>query len=175
MLGKFLHNNRGELIIEAIIAISIIVVGLLSVVTLLSSSQSLNRVLSDRYIATYLASEGIEVVKNIIDTNYILGEAWNEGLVAGDNYITSFNAPWLIGSLSESYRVVNYGSWSGFVSDGVYGLSFIVGGQRTNMSRAINISYPTANEMRVNSIVNWTSRGGGEFDINLEDHFYDWR
>ncbi|MDP2695675.1 MAG: hypothetical protein Q8O87_00275 [bacterium] len=175
MLGKFLHNNRGELIIEAIIAISIIVVGLLSVVTLLSSSQSLNRVLSDRYIATYLASEGIEVVKNLIDTNYISGKPWNDRLATGNNYLVSFQSPGLLASLPESYRTVNYGDWSNTIPDGAYGLGFYVGGSGTNFKRVINISYPTTNEMRVNSIVNWTSRGGGEFEINLEDHFYDWR
>src|SRR3989338_4130432 len=73
------HSNRcrGQLLIESMIAITIVVVGILAVFTLLSESQSLNRVVADRYIGTYLASEGLELIKNLIDKNYIQQLPWN--------------------------------------------------------------------------------------------------
>ena len=41
--------------------------------SLLSNSIALNRVVNDQFIANYLAMEGIEVVKNIVDGNIIQG------------------------------------------------------------------------------------------------------
>ena len=53
--------------VEAMVAMSVIVIGLLGVFALSSNSISLNRVAADRYIAVNLANEGIELVKNLIE------------------------------------------------------------------------------------------------------------
>ncbi len=71
-MGKFqlffkTKKESGQLIIEAIIAIFIITVSVLVFVALLARATALNRVINDRYTAVYLAVEGIEVVKNIVD------------------------------------------------------------------------------------------------------------
>ncbi|MDP3901890.1 MAG: type II secretion system protein [bacterium] len=168
---KLDNSQKGELLIESMIAISIIVIGLLGIFTLLSESQSLNRVLSDRYIATYLASEGIEIVKNKIDTNYINNNDWSLGLSAG-LYLVNYNGS--ISLLSANPPPLRY-------DDGRDVYSY-ASGDDTRFTRYIRISYPfdrhldgSNDEMRVNSIVNWTTRGGGDFEINLEDHFFNWR
>ena len=94
-LGYVLQNSgfksgsrTGQILIEAIIALSALTIGFLGILALLSSSLSLNRVISDNYTATYLAAEGIEVVKNAIDRNYILQAGgslvpWNNNLSEG--------------------------------------------------------------------------------------------
>src|SRR3989338_8190490 len=73
----------GQSLIEAMVAIGIIVFGILSTLGLLSRALSLNRVVSDQFTATYLAAEGIEVVKNLIDANIIQGRPWNNGFTTG--------------------------------------------------------------------------------------------
>lgn len=162
-----LQVNSGQLLIEAIIAITIVVVGILAVFTLLSESQSLNRVVADRYVGTYLASEGIELIKNLVDKNYIQQQPWNLGLPAGshrvdynDDVLTAITGPNPALSYDSATNVYSYNS-----------------GTATRFTREIQISYPggSGNEMKVNSIVSWTTRGGGTFDINLEDHFFNWR
>ena len=62
-------NREGSLLIESIVAISVAVVGILGVLGLLSRAFAIQRDVGQRFIGTYLASEGIEVVKGIIDTN----------------------------------------------------------------------------------------------------------
>src|SRR3989344_1770263 len=64
-------NTSGYFIIEAVVGISIIVVALLGIISLLTQSLSLNRLVADQYVANGLAAEGIELVKNIIDANCI--------------------------------------------------------------------------------------------------------
>ena len=87
-----MRGKEGSLLIESIVSINIALIGLLGVLGLLSSSLSLNRDMGQKIIATYLAAEGIEVVKNLIDLNYVDGNvAWNERINTG-SYELSYNS-----------------------------------------------------------------------------------
>ncbi|MBI4085663.1 MAG: hypothetical protein HY433_00215 [Candidatus Liptonbacteria bacterium] len=148
-------------------AISLLVVGFLGVFSLLSRSISLNRVAGDNYIATYLAAEGIEVARNIVDANTIQKKSWNAGLDPGDHEIeydesnNSFSLTPNLGRFLSFDPANNTYSYSGTI--------------QTNFSRVIKIIWVSQNEIQVNSKVSWTTRGGGSFTVNLEDHFFDWR
>src|SRR5688572_13216996 len=72
-------RRDGQTIVEAMVAVSLLVVGFLGMITLINRSIGLNRVVSDNYTATYLAAEGIEVVKNLLDRNFIAGSPWFTG------------------------------------------------------------------------------------------------
>lgn len=157
------HNQRGQLLIEAMIAISIITVGILGVLALLSRSLTLNRVVADQYTATYLAAEGIEVVKNIIDTNIVNSRPWNAGLSDGF-FEVDFESTALS---SDQGRQIQFDAASGR-----FGYQ---GGSQTNYRRRIEIELIGADEVRVNSTVDWVTRGGGTFTLNVEDHFFNWR
>ncbi len=66
--------------IEAMVAAVVGVVGILGVVGLLTDSLSKSNEISDRFIATYLAAEGVEIVRGLIDENYsnVVGvPSWN--------------------------------------------------------------------------------------------------
>ena len=165
MGDKFL-NNKGQLIIEAIIAITIIVVGLLAAFSLFSESQGLYRVVADRYVGSNLAAEGIELVKNLIDTNYIQQLAWNSGMAAGDYRIDYDDAALTASGGNPPLKYDSSGNLYSYDS-----------GSDTRFARLIQISYPggSGNEMKVNSTVTWNTRAGGSFSVNLEDHFFNWR
>lgn len=157
------HDQKGQAIVEAIVAISILVMGLLGIFSLVSRSLSLNRVIADQSTATHLAAEGIELVKNLIDTNVIQGKPWNLGLALGD-YEMDFNDSALA---PNQNRKLNFDSGSG-----QYSYDF---GAPTVFRRVITITQPTPEEIKVNSLLKWVTRGSGEFEINLEDHFFNWR
>src|SRR3989344_7063024 len=80
---KFKTKRGGQLLVEAMVALGVITVGLLGMLELLSNSLSLNRVAADQYTGTYIASEGIEIIKNLIDKNVIAGAPWNTGFSNG--------------------------------------------------------------------------------------------
>lgn len=150
--------------IEAIVALSIAVVGLLGILALISRSVSLNRVVADRYVAAYLATEGVEIVKNLVDRNSLASRPWNEGISSGE-----FEADYNDSALRlNSSRPLQFDKENGIYS---YDL-----GDPTRFQRKIAVQLSTDGEsMKINSIVNWTSRGGGDFELNVEEHFLNWR
>ena len=77
-------DRRAQSIVEMLIATSVIVVSVLGIIVLVNRGLSLNRVSSEEYTATYLASEGIELVVNLFDHSY-LQTADPKGLYVGTN------------------------------------------------------------------------------------------
>lgn len=163
MQGKFRKNN-GYILIEAIIAITIAVVGLLGIFSLLSRSLSLNRVVADRFVASYLAAEGIEIVKNLVDNNILAGKPWNEGLSSGV-YEADYTDR---GLMPARGRFINFNA-----ETGAYGYAEMT---PTLIQRTITIRNSSdGEELTVGSRASWTTRGGGKFSINLEEHLFHWR
>lgn len=159
------RHRSGQLLIEMLVALGILTVGFLGVTTLLAKALSLNRVVSDNYTATYLASEGMEITKNILDGNVIQGAGWNAGFHDGD-FEVDFGSTTLTPTQD---RYLTYNTVSN-----QYGYGFTLG---TLFKRTIHVSLPPsdANEIIVNSRVDWATRGGGSNSLNLEDHFFNWR
>jgi hypothetical protein len=161
------QQNKGQIMVEAMIAITIAVVGLLGIFSLLSRSLSLNRVAASQIIGINLAAEGIELVKNLIDANVIQNKPFNNGsCLTQGNHIIDYNDD-LNSSCFYDDRFIKFDSGVGLYSYDA--------GEDTPYKRIIIIEWPSADEIKVNSSVNWTARGGAKFDINLEDHFYNWR
>ena len=79
-----LKNKKGYLLVEVMIAISLLTLGFFGTLSLISNSISLNSVVSDHFIANYLAMEGIETVKNLIDANFFKSNPWNLGFTNGN-------------------------------------------------------------------------------------------
>ena len=168
--------------LESMIAITIATVGIMGLLTLLSQALSLNRVITDQYAGSYLAAEGIEIVKNLIDNNakkdppiwnvgfaeyvqkcfeidYVTFDIDEAGVVACPTEETSFEA--------FSPRTLKFNSL-----DGIYSYT---GDTETRFKRVVRITpIEGGNEIKVNSIAKWTTRGGGEFSLNVEDHFFNW-
>jgi prepilin-type N-terminal cleavage/methylation domain-containing protein len=161
-------GRRGQALIEVLVAISILAVGFMGIVTLLARALSLNRVVADNYTATYLASEGIELTKNIIDANLEAKRGWGAGLSENSNGfevdVDSTNS-----LLPNSGRTLLIDPSTGEYS--------YTGLQPTPFRRKIMVKLVSGGqeEIQVNSIVTWATRGGGESSINLEDHFFNWR
>jgi len=165
--------RKGYLLIESMVAITVIVVGLLGIFALLSKSLSLNRVINDRYVASYLAAEGVEIVKNLIDNNVLSGDSWNKNLRDG-NYQFDYSASILPSDCGDICNKVFY--WD--ASQKAYSLA--PAGQRTNFIRKVSLKLIAdksglVQSIQVNSVVDWVTRGGANFSINLEDHFYNYR
>jgi len=159
-----MHRARGGyLLVESLVALSVLTVGFLGIVSLLSRSLSLNRTVSDTHIATYLAAEGIEVLKNMIDANILQGLPWTNGITSGDHEVV-YNSTAL-----EPYQARLLGFDPG-TNLYIYG-----GSEPTRFTRRVRITFVGSEEVVVESRVNWTAAGGGSFSARLEDHFLKWR
>jgi len=148
---------------ESLIAITIATVGILGMFNLLSRSLSLTRVISDRYIAANLGQEGVEVVKNIIDNNILQNKPWNQGLASGF-YEVQYDS----GLEPDLARNLFYNS-----GNGLYGYGS--NGQETKFKRQIRVERIGSEEIKVEAIMKWISRGGANFEEVFEDHFLNWQ
>ncbi|MGB9609003.1 MAG: type IV pilus modification PilV family protein, partial [Minisyncoccia bacterium] len=154
-------NRQGQILVEAIIALSVLTVGFLSLIGLLSNSIGLSKVVNENYIATYLAGEGIEIVRNIIDTNRLTsGNAWNQGINDGF-YEVEYNSVSLNPNQDRFLKFNNINNVYNYQS-----------GVDTPFKRKIEIQNST-DRIKIISTVSWTSRGGAQNEIQLEDYVYN--
>jgi hypothetical protein len=75
----FFKISKGLTLLEVIIAIFIITVGIIGIFSLITYTISSASFAKDNLIAAYLAQEGIEIVRNIRDTNWLEAGDWFEG------------------------------------------------------------------------------------------------
>ncbi len=155
------------------VAVSILTVGFLGIVGLLSRALALNRVVADNYVATYLAAEGIEITKNIIDGNFVQGQVWNTG-----NGVSNCSGAGGVGGCEVEPSSLIMQPYTGQTlsfdpNTNIY--DYGGGNTPTSFRRRVVITLVGQNEIQVESTVTWTTRGGGTSEVLLEDHFYNWR
>lgn len=88
------NNQSGQGLLEAIVALGIIIGGIVGIMNLTLSNQSSSEEAAARLIATNLAREGIELARNKRDSNWLARAVWDEGLENGIDYTAAldFNA-----------------------------------------------------------------------------------
>jgi len=78
-------NSKGFTIMEVIVAIFILTIGVIGVYALITQTVSISTFSRDEMTAAYLAQEGVEIVRNIRDSNYINGQTWDKNLDVTDS------------------------------------------------------------------------------------------
>lgn len=150
------------------VALGILIVAIFAVFSMITRAVSLNRVVSQQYVATYLAAEGLELVKNITDSNRLVcSTAWNEGASPDGTYELTYTDDTLMRRVSMPTNKLRINT------NGFYQYE---SGEPTPFRRAVTIE--TINddkEIRVTAWVTWEGRGGSKSDVKLEDHFFKWR
>ncbi len=165
---KWIKKQKGQLLVEAMVAVSLMLVGLLGIFGVLSRSLGLSRVAADQFVAINLASEGVEIAKNILDGNIKKDIPWNAG---------GFNSQ---GDATIGYLSSGLGDCDGeelylHPNTGFYTCK-AVGGVRSKFSRTLDIATdPGGDIIKVLSTVTWGGRGGLISTVTVEDHFYNWR
>jgi hypothetical protein len=176
-----MNKNSGQVLIESLIAISLGMVGLLGILSLVSRSLYLQNDLQMQFSANYLAAEGIEMVRSMIDETYeqdgdgeyLQPNPWGEATAIfanGGRYEISSD-----GVLTEvsgtSPGVLNLLG----IKDGIYG--YFEAGEGvvdTMFKREVEIDSSDEVKISVISKVYWNSRGEQK-SIFLQDIFYNWR
>ena len=175
-------KNSGQILIEAIVAIGVVLIGLLGVFGLLSRSVGFQKTVSDQYLATYLAIEGMELAKNLIDNDALNG-GWANDILAnpGDIYQPMFDDDQLERPINGSDPasdcnpafLKNRGERLTKDPDTkLYGYGF---SQQTNFYRGVCVKKQDGgNHINVKSITTFDDRGIIR-KVELEDNFYNWR
>ncbi len=152
------------------VALSILTIGLIGIATLLVRSFFLSHVTADELTATYLASEGVELTKNIVDHDGYDGNGWGYSFSQGNGGDYEFD--YAIGTTGP-YVLPAYAG-TPLKYDAATGRYNYETGTATPFTRLIRVKV-AQNEITVNSIVDWTTGSITNQSVNVEDHFYNWR
>lgn len=77
-------NSAGFTILEVILAITVLTLAVGGSFILISQTIGSVSVIQSKLIASYLIQEGLEIVRNIRDSNWLKNQTWDQGLPAGD-------------------------------------------------------------------------------------------
>lgn len=164
--------NKGFSLAEVIIAAFVIIIGIIGAMSLITYSISNVAIGKSQIIAASLAQEGMEIVRNIRDSNWIEQRInsdanWNDGLDAGSHRV-QYNGQSLV-SFSDTFLQINSSGLYGY--NGVGGFS---GGADTFFKRRIEITNVSATEIKVISWVTWNERSRS-YEIKAESRLYNWK
>lgn len=208
MLKKYLFNycvkEKGQGLLETVIALSVIITGLTGALSLAISNLSSVSVSGNRVIAGNLAREGIEVVRNIRDGNWLYGcpgvnncRSWDEELfISEDDHTATVNfmevgpdgknqwminpAPNILGSGETRLRLNDkdiYNHMSGNITP--FSRLLIL----DEICDDFNVEAEGSScenqgkkriGIRVISEVQWSERGGQQ-NLSIEDNLYNWK
>lgn len=165
--------KRAFSLVETMIAIAILVGGITAALSVLSFMLRTVHVLKHEFIAAHLASEGVEVIRNIRDTNWLRrdigGESinWRNDLAAG-NYEVVFNSmvPQPDGNQFLAFDAAGHYSYGA--------------GASTSFKRRIELQWmdtpgtPLVERLRVRAVVTWQDPFQSR-QVAVEELLYDWK
>lgn len=165
-----MHNSqKGLTILEVIIAVFILTIGIGGAFVLITQVAQTSSLPNSRLTASYLAQEGVEIVRNIRDTNFLtiskgFGGNWDDNIVDGactneyeadysDAFLDCFQDRLLKISVTNAYT---YDS-----------------GVNTLFKRKIIITPSGSDKITVDVEVFWEEKGKQQ-SVTAATEMYDW-
>lgn len=157
-------------LLEAIFAISILTLTISGSFALISRLLSFSPQIQSKLIASYLAQEGIEIIRNIRDTNWVQDQNWLNNIQQTSSYYLDYHSQkfpddppctsnYLFLDNTNFYNCRNQGS-------------------QTKFQRKITISQPpecsSGNCISVEVEVSWQEKGQTQ-SVKVIEYLYNWR
>ena len=182
MTSNIKDKNKGFTLIELVIAIFILTVAIIGIYNSFSSTVILTAGSSSRLTAAYIGQEGIEIVRNIRDNNWVQGKEWDAGLLDCEN---GCEADYKTGTSSEVTPLVSFGSTGNYLNindSGFYSYDSVGSFSTTKFKRKITITKDITkpNVLKISVLVTWKEKeqegcdSGAGFCITVEEYLYNW-
>ena len=157
------NKQKGVTLIELLVTMSVLVVGISGSMALIHRTIEASSVNTAQLQAAYLAQEGIEIVRNIRDANYVNGYSWDTGISSGDCYEISYNLNTMSSCLAglRFLKIDNNGFYQ------------YLNGNDSKFTRQIKITKWT-NSARIEAIVSWQEKNE-TYNVTVTANLYDWR
>ena len=171
-------RRDGQALVEAIVALSVLMVGFVAMLSLLNNSLATTNMVSDQDIATYLAAEGIEVVKNLVGANILASSTFDNNFQQGSYEVEANQKlepdPIDTDNDNPGKRI---GAWNDYSNtylnfDSLTNSYTYISGTPARFKRTIQVVPPMGNRLRIVSIIRWDTKGGGTSEVKLEDFFF---
>lgn len=168
---KIKSNKKAFTLIEIVIILFVVTVGIMTSLSLIIKSSYFQSVRKELIIVTSLANEGLDLMRNIRDTNIIMGRDY-------DNWDGSGSA-----GVSEEFYLVDFTNLSAILTSDNIDLAVLqqntsgfyvheVGETDTRFKRLISTRAETTASTSVEVHVQWENRGN-TYDYKLETILYD--
>lgn len=158
-----MKKENGFTLIESMIAVALIVSGLTGILTLINRAFGFSNNAFNRLTAANLAQEGIELVRNTRDNNWLNRRAWDFGL-ADDGCGGPYQADYKEGLKCHNGQPLLFDENIGYNN---------TEGKVSFFERKLFIQHISSNEIKITVIVSWKARGAS-FETVVEDHLYNW-
>ncbi len=151
-------KEKGQVLVEVMVALSVTLISITGFLGLLKTSFALNTVSAKNYTAVYLATEGIEIMKQFVDNTFFdRTEPFNGGLVDGACYRVEY-------ATTNPIQVICESSQPAPMKHGPSGV----------FNRIIRVDFEEGGDVIVvTSKVTWEDKES-DFEVVLEDRFYNW-
>jgi len=161
------NRKNGFTMIEMIAALFVMSVGIMGIFSLVSQTISYISITSSRLTAIYLSQEGMEIIRNIRDSNFLKinkGEEgnWDDGLSNGEYYNFDYRSETIDDTTCDGKNYLE-------ISQGFYKCSASGKFQR----KAQITKKPEENKIEVEIKVSWQERGRTHMVVAREN-LYQW-
>lgn len=154
--------TKGFTLIETLVAISLLTVGVTGSFSLMQKVTSFASISSSQFVASYLAQEGIETIRNIRDTNYLEGQVWDNGIGAGSDFRLDYRSQVFPDATCGNYLQYNGNFYICSTDSG------------SKFRRQITIEKPVPDRMVISVQVSWSERGI-QHQVVAQTELRNWR
>lgn len=170
------RSAKGQFIVEGMIAMGIIVSSVLGIFNLAISSLRIGSTVTDQFIAANLAAEGLEVTKNILDSNVAVqrGRAWNTGFSADQCFEVAPDTLAIIPDLMlDCDRAFQQAQFLRINSSGLY--NYNLAGNQAVFKRWVKTVRIDNLKIRAIATVSWYDRRNKLQTSQIATDFLGWR
>lgn len=154
----------GFTLVETLVALLILSTGIMGIFVLISRDLSIASLIKNELIASHLTQEGIEVVRNLRDSDWHAERTFGFSIPDGT---------WIIQWNSSSLMAL--GSNPVLNKEGASGIYSYDSGTPTLFKRKITISTASGGEEKIITVrIEWVERGVNKL-VQAEKHLYNWK
>jgi type II secretory pathway pseudopilin PulG len=171
MLNKFLKKKKGFTLLETLFAVFLATLFFSALFGLISQSLRTISLSDSKFFAAYLVQEGLEIVRNIRDTNFLKQQPWDQGLP--ETITGPLNLDYLTTSLPDSRCSLTLKFNGSFFScEGTFVTKF---NRKVFIRNKEDLNGDSkADKLEVEVVVEWLERGQLQ-NVSAKTFLYNWR
>lgn len=161
-------NVAGFTLVETLTALFILALGILGALATITFSLNSALVVEDNLVASNLVQEGIEVVRNLRDRDWLAGNSFGAFISGGG---PDFRVQW------DSTTLLPFNGNPTLrqnTSTGLFSYDASSAATDTKFKRQLTITKLSNIELKIVSTVSWSNRGVNK-QVSAEEHLFDWR